>query len=180
MEIKGRIFVYGWPLIDIRNGGQIIIEDGVILNSSNYGCILGMNGPVKLVADQPGSKIYIGKNTRIKGTCIHAFGEIYIGDNCLPGANTQIFDQSGHEICMDNPERRRHTKGKVKPVRIENNTWIGVDIIIMPGVTIGEGSIVAAGSVVVKNVPSFSIVGGNPAQLIRTYEKPKEKSSSEN
>lgn len=58
------------------------------------------------------------------------------------------------------------------PVRIEDHAWVGFNVIILKGVTIGEGAIVAAGSVVTKDVPAFTVVAGNPARVIR--ELPRE------
>jgi len=92
-----------------------------------------------------------------------------IGKNCLIAANTQIFDCNGHDFCFENPENRIHTLGEkhgVHPIIIKDNVWIGLNTIILPGVTIGEGSIVAAGSIVVNDVSAFSLVGGNSAKLI--------------
>jgi acetyltransferase-like isoleucine patch superfamily enzyme len=56
-----------------------------------------------------------------------------------------------------------------KPIRIERNVWIGFESCILPGVTLGEGSIVGARSVVTESVPPFTIVGGNPARVIRSF-----------
>lgn len=67
---------------------------------------------------------------------------------------------------MDNPAERIKSQDKAKPIVIEDNVWIGCNSIILKGVTIGEGSIVSAGSVVMDNVPSHSIVRGNPAVVV--------------
>ncbi|WP_110954066.1 DapH/DapD/GlmU-related protein [Anaerosinus massiliensis] len=95
-----------------------------------------------------------------------------IGKNCLIAANTQIFDCNGHDFCFENPENMIHTFGEkygAHPIIIKDNVWIVLNTIILSGVTIGEGSIVAAGSIVVSDVPSFSLVGGNPAKLIKYF-----------
>ena len=60
---------------------------------------------------------------------------------------------------------------EVKPVTIGNDVWIGMRSIIMPGVTIGEGAVIGAGSVVTKNIPPYSIAVGTPAKVIKTFEK---------
>ena len=88
--------IVNFPKIVIKNGGQIILDEAVVLNSSNETYHLNMYNRVKLMADKPDSLIKIGRNTRIHGSCIHAFGEVVIGENCLIAANRQIFDASGH------------------------------------------------------------------------------------
>ena len=62
----------------------------------------------------------------------------------------------------------RHKSGNARPIIIGNNVWIGGHVAIVGGVEIGDNSIIAAGSVVLKNVPSNTIVGGNPAKIIRS------------
>lgn len=155
------------PMIDIRNGGKIVIGDNVTLTSKNRGYHINMHSPVKLYADRRNAEIYIGNNTRIHGTCVHAYDRIHIGDNCLIAANTQIMDGSGHDLSFDDPANRINTIGVAKPVVIEDNVWIGANCIVLPGVTIGKGSIISAGSVVTKDIPPMAIAGGNPAKVIK-------------
>ena len=78
------------------------------------------------------------------------------------------MDDSGHELCLEEPEQRLETTGIAKPVVIEDGVWIGAHCIILPGVRIGHGSVIAAGSVVVKNIPAGCLAAGNPAKVIRT------------
>jgi acetyltransferase-like isoleucine patch superfamily enzyme len=84
-----------------------------------------------------------------------------------------IFDSPGHPA---DPAARKAgfppSDDEVKPVIIEDNVWIGQSAIIMPGVTIGEGSIVASGSVVMTSVPPNIIVAGNPARQLRKLTGP--------
>ncbi len=152
------------PKIVIKNGGQIILDEAVVLNSSNETYHLNMYNRVKLMADKPDSLIKIGKNTRIHGSCIHAFSQVIIGENCLIAANCQIFDASGHSSQISN---RLESQGESKPISIGNDVWIGANSIILPGVKIGDGAIIGAGSVVVKSIPSNVIAGGNPAIVIK-------------
>jgi len=158
------------PIIDIRNGGKISIGSNVTLTSDNVGYHLNMYSPVKLYADRPGAEIVIGDNTRIHGSCIHAYEKISIGNNCLIAANTQIMDGSGHDLSFENPANRINTTGTTKPVIIEDNVWIGANCIILPGVTIGQGSIIGAGSVVTKSIPPMVVAGGNPAKVIKVAD----------
>jgi acetyltransferase-like isoleucine patch superfamily enzyme len=164
--VEGKLRVFGRPLVDIRYGSELILGDNVILNSRNRGYHLNMHSPVKLFADKYGAVIRIGENSRIHGSCLHAGESITIGRNCLIAANCQIFDGSGHDLSFDNVSARIYTVGSTKPVVIEDNVWLGANVIVLPGVTIGFGAVVAANSVVTKNVPQSSLVGGNPAVVI--------------
>ena len=176
IEVKGRLIIIGQPLIDIRIGSRLYIGDGVTLNSRNKGYHINMHSPVKLFADMPGAEIRIGNNTRIHGTCIHSYQSVSIGNNCLVAANCQIFDGSGHDLSFSNVEDRINTKGVSKPVRIEDNVWIGANSLILPGVTIGKGSVISANSVVVKDIPPMVLAGGNPAIIIKHYVENKDQS----
>lgn len=170
--IGKNLILNGFPIIDIRDGAQIIIGDDVTLNSENYGYHINLHSPVKLFANMGSDAIIkIGNKTRIHGTCIHARERIEIGKNCLIAANCQIFDSNAHELLMDRPHERINNKGVNKPVIIGNNVWIGAHCIILPGVTIGDGAVVGAGSVVTKSVPTKTVVAGNPAKPIEKAVK---------
>ncbi len=110
-----------------------------------------------------GSNIHVGDNFYAGYNCTMLdYAEIRIGDNCLIGPNVGIYT-TGHDI---RPEDRYKT-GYARPITIGNNVWIGGHSCIMPGVIIGDGAIVAAGSVVTRNVASRTVVGGNPAKLLK-------------
>lgn len=168
VSLGKNIRIKGFPIIFIKNGGNIFIGKNTTLNSSNFGYHINMHSPVKLMADRPNAEIIIGENSRIHGSCIHAYKKIKIGKNCLIAANTQIIDGSGHDLCLDNPLDRINTIGDAKEIIIADNVWIGANCIILPGVTIGEGSVIAAGSVVSKDIPSRCVAAGNPAKIIKT------------
>lgn len=168
---QGKVTFQGRPII--KAVGKIEINDNVILNSINHNYFINMYAPMKLCTSLPNAKIIIGKNTRIHGTCIHAYERIEIGENCLIAANCQIIDTNRHNLSFNDPSLRLEVMTKTKPVYIDNNVWIGANSIILPGVHIGEGAVIGAGSIVTKNVPSYSLVGGNPAKIIRQYPIPK-------
>ena len=153
----------------IVQNSKLLIGNNVLVNSSNYKYHVNMHSPVKLIADGENSIIEIGDNTRIHGTCIHAKSKIVIGRNCLIAANCQIIDSNAHELLMEAPESRLSSIDSGKPISIGDNCWIGMNSIILPGVSIGDGAVIAAGSIVTKNVQEKTIVGGNPAKLIKSY-----------
>jgi len=169
IRLKGKLILNGLPLIDIQKGSNLYIGVGVRLNSRNKGYHINMHSPVKLFADKPGAEIRIGDETRIHGACIHAYKLVEIGNNCLIAANCQIFDGNGHDLSFPDVKNRINTKGTCRPIKIEDNVWIGANSIVLPGVTIGKGSVISANSVVVKDVPSMVVAGGNPAKIIKDY-----------
>ena len=127
-------------------------------------------------------RVCLGDYSSITGGRVICDHEIIIGNCCLISWNVVIMDT--YRLPADVATRRslleqvaRTTERAIPsayenplPVRIEDNVWIGFDSCVLPGVRIGEGSIVAAKSVVIADVPPFTIVGGNPARIIRTLD----------
>ena len=110
-----------------------------------------------------GINIYIGDDVFINfNPTLQDCTKIEIGNRVLIGPNVGIYT-GGHSMEPNN----RWFDYTLKPVYIKDDVWICANAIILPGVTIGEGSIVAAGAVVNKDVPPFTLVGGNPARKIR-------------
>ena len=115
-----------------------------------------------------GKNITVGKNVFINACCrFQDQGGITIGDGALIGHNTTIATLN-HEF---DPNQRANINPN--PVIIGKNVWIGSDCTILPGVKIGDGAIIGAGSVVTKNVEKNTIVAGNPAKFIKKIEKSK-------
>lgn len=111
-----------------------------------------------------GPDIRVGRNVFINQNCtIYDLGGVEIGDDVMIGPNVSLIT-SGHPI---EPSRRRDGV-TAAPIVIERNVWIAAGVTIIGGVTVGENSVVAAGSVVTKDVPPNTLVGGNPARLIRS------------
>jgi acetyltransferase-like isoleucine patch superfamily enzyme len=167
LRLGEHVDIHGRPIIDIRLGARVEIGNYCVLNSVNRGYHLSMFAPVKLFADKPNAEIIIGAETRIHGSCLHAYSSIQIGARCLIAANCQIFDCSGHDLSFSDVGNRINTKGNSKPIKIEDDVWIGAGAVILPGVTIGQGSVIGAGSVVTKNIPRMALAAGNPARVIK-------------
>ena len=161
------LILNGIPVFEAVEGASIEIGSNVTLTSRNHDYHINLHSSVRLFADSPGASIIIGDKCRIHGTCIHAIKRIEIGKNCLIAANCQIIDSNGHEISYPDVENRINTKGSAKPVKICDSVWIGADSFILPGVTVGRGSVISANSVVVSDIPEFVIAGGNPAVVIK-------------
>lgn len=115
---------------------------------------------------EPGKGLVIGDDAVISpGVIITTAGGVQIGDRVLIGYGTKII--SANHIIPTDRGSIRFSGHELKPVVIENDVWIGTQAVILPGITIGEGAVVAAGSVVTKDVESFTIVAGVPAKEIR-------------
>lgn len=112
-----------------------------------------------------GSNIYIGKNFFSNFNCVILdSAKVTIGDNVLFGPNVCIYTVN-HVL---EPEARKKGLEFAKPVNLENNVWIGGNTVILPGVTIGENSVIGAGSVVTKDVPANVVAVGNPCKVIKS------------
>jgi acetyltransferase-like isoleucine patch superfamily enzyme len=111
-----------------------------------------------------GVNIQVGRNVFVNQNCtFYDLGGLDIADDVLIGPNVSLIT-TGHPV---EPSQRRAAV-IAKPIVIGKNVWIATGAIVIGGVTIGENSVVAAGSVVTKNVPPNTIVGGNPAKVIRS------------
>ncbi|WP_238536991.1 sugar O-acetyltransferase [Caulobacter sp. AP07] len=111
-----------------------------------------------------GENIRVGRNVFINQNCtLYDLGGIDIGDDVMIGPNVSLIT-SGHPI---EPSQRR-AGVTAAPIVIDRNVWIGAGATVIGGVTVGENSVVAAGSVVTKDVPPNTLVGGNPAKIIRS------------
>ena len=127
-----------------------------------------------------GGEIHIGNNTYIgPGSIIQSKEQVRIGNSVIIANNVLIVDNNNHPVdpvmrlqmsaCNDflHDELWGWKYADSKPIIIEDNVWIGRDSRIMKGVRIGKGSIVALGAIVVKDVPPYTIVAGNPAKVVK-------------
>jgi len=113
-----------------------------------------------------GVDISVGRNVFINQNCtFYDLGGLDIGDDVMIGPNVSLIT-SGHPI---EPSRRRDGV-TARPIAIERNVWIGAGVTVVGGVTVGENSVIAAGAVVTKNVAPNTLVGGNPAKVIRSID----------
>lgn len=126
----------------------------------------------------PNGRVKLGDYALVHGARIICDSEISIGDYTLISWNVVLMDT--YRLPQSVPERRQElervslreprlasAKVPARPIHIERNVWIGFDACILPGITIGEGSVVGAKSVVTENIPPFTVVAGNPARVIR-------------
>ncbi|RLN98287.1 hypothetical protein BBJ28_00022043 [Nothophytophthora sp. Chile5] len=133
--------------------------------------LLGANGRECMV-EMPfrcdyGSNIRLGDNVYMNFNCVLLdVCEITIGNRVLFAPNVQLYTAT-HPI---DPVERFSGRELGKPITIEDDVWIGGNVVVLPGVRIGRGAVIGAGSVVTKDVPAMSIYAGNPAKLMRKIE----------
>jgi acetyltransferase-like isoleucine patch superfamily enzyme len=121
--------------------------------------------PIEVGAGKNGSLV-LGERVFINtGATVVANHRIEVGDHCLIGDLVAIFDSDHHPMEPSRPIR-------VAPVRLGANVWVGRSATILPGVTIGDHAVIAAGSIVTGDVPARTLVAGVPARPIRTLDIP--------
>ena len=147
-----------------RGKGQVIIGEGSIINSSRYANCVG--GTYTTLCAYSGATLRLGKSVGISNATIIARAGVTIDDFTLIGAGTRIYDNDFHSL--DSEQRGTiNDVPKSIPIYIGKNVFIGAYSLILKGVTIGDKSIIGAGSVVTKNVPPNEIWAGNPARFIK-------------
>ena len=157
--------------LGLSAGGMISIGDNVtIVNDSEFNRA-GINHPTQLVA-APSASLIIGNNTGISGASIYSEERIEIGEYVLIGANCHIYDTDFHPL--DWKERRASGRPATAPVVIEDDVWLAANVTVLKGVTIGARTVIAAGSVVTRDIPPGVLAAGSPAKVIKKLESAKE------
>lgn len=177
----GRFRNYYRPATDISPSAAIYIDGALSLNvqyprNSQKKAVLKLENESRLnvkgffqayydseIWVYPGGELSLGYGYINAGAQVRCMERIEIGDQCAIGRNVLIMDFDAHEITYENGATNRITA----PVTIGKHVWIGAGATILKGVTIGDNAVIGAGSVVTKNVPSNTIVAGNPARIIR-------------
>lgn len=144
-------------------------------------CLIGGN----FVFDSKDGHVTVGDGTFIGGSTFISHTSIEIGNHVTIAWGCTIYDHNSHSLDYrmrrkdvdDQLDDIRHNRCfvenkdwtcvKSKPIRICDDAWIGMNVIILKGVTVGEGAVVGAGSVVTKDVPPWTVVAGNPAKVVK-------------
>ncbi len=157
------LIIYGKPLVINRGIINIGINSKLISSSKYYG--QGIQ-PVSLYTLNENSRIDIGSNCTLNGTSIRCVSNISIGSDCVFAPDVKIIDHDHHLSITE----RNSTNYVSAPIVIENNVWVGYNVVILKGVKIGKNSIIGAGSVVVKDIPENCVAAGIPAKVIKKIE----------
>lgn len=150
-RIAGRLMV--------RNKGKLIIGANVSFHAKPF--------PSSISVDKQ-AKLWVGDNVFFNyGLDIGCTKSIRIGDNTIIGPMVNIIDTNFHPVDVED-------QSFSKDIVIRDNVWIGRGVLILPGITIGQNSVIAAGSVVTRNIPDNVLAGGTPAKVIREIRVPRE------
>lgn len=149
-------------VISCDNPNQIRIGEG---SSIRKGTVVAVASKKVESFITVGSNTYIGENNNLRA----ADGIIEIGNGCLISQGITIVT-SNHDIKKSLPISQQSWVSKKGKITISDDVWIGANAVILPDVTIGKGAVVAAGSVVTKDIPEYSIVAGIPAKIIKYRE----------
>jgi acetyltransferase-like isoleucine patch superfamily enzyme len=152
----------GVALLQAKPGSSIRIGERCdVVSRSAYNAVGLNHGTVIRTVSATGA-IYVGDDVGLSGCTLCAAQEIIVGDRVMIGANSVVVDTDLHFLGRGD---RRHSERKVEalPVVIGDDVFIGMNCIVLKGVTIGQGAVIGAGSVVTADVPAWCIVAGCPA-----------------
>lgn len=156
-------------IVSISPNSEVKFGKGFIVNS---GPEVGIGTTESKITVAAGAKLSIGDYTGISSTSILVRNSVVIGNHVNLGGGTYINDSNHHSTdWRDREDRNRDVNNaKTAPIVIGDLVFVGARSMILKGVTIGEKSIIAAGSVVVNDIPANCIAGGNPAKVIKMLE----------
>lgn len=142
----------------------IKIGQAAVFRSAPSSNSIGLNRSCRLSASA-GAKLIIGDHCGFSGVVIAADLSVTIGDRVMCGANVTITDSDRHPL--DATLRAQGHGGSSKAVIIDNDVWLGMNVVVLKGVHIGSGAVIAANSVVCNDIPANAVAGGNPASVIK-------------
>ena len=152
----GRIIIFRTPKSEIRIGNHCVFNSSSKLN------FRGINHPCILQTGTKHARITIGDHVEMSGCSIVCNDSVIIGNNVLFGANCQIGDRDGHQD---------RYASKPAPIIIEDGVWLGMNVTVLKGVTIGKNTIIGANSLVTKDIPANCIAVGSPCKVIKQREQ---------
>lgn len=146
-------------------GGEISLGENIVINSSPSFNQIGGDTVTRLITSK--GSIRIGNNVGISNSTLISQNSILVEDDVCIGGSCKIYDTDFHSIDYVKRMMKPDIDIRTAPIRIKKGAFIGAHCIILKGVTIGEKSIIGAGSVVTKDIPNGEIWAGNPAKFIR-------------
>ncbi len=149
----------GNPSFNIRGNGKLVINNNCRFRSRPRSNALGINHPCIITVLGDDISVTIGENCGFSGVSITAEIGVEIGNNLLCGANVTIADTDFHV--------KDSRSGDPQKVVIKDNVWIGMNTVVLKGVTIGENTLIGANSIVTKDIPENVIATGSPCKVIK-------------
>lgn len=154
----------GVPILQRHPTGKITVGDHCIFRSAEWSNSIGINRRCFLSAGRD-AQIRIGKDFGFSGTIIAASQSITIGDRVICGGNCTIVDSDRHPL--DSVARAKNERAQHSPIVIEDDVFLGMNVVVLKGCTIGKGTVVAANSVVTHSLPEKVLAGGVPARVLK-------------
>lgn len=164
VDTNGLVFSGGRLFVSKAKDSAMRIGKNCRFMSKSWGNSIGLNHICMLTVESK-ANLSIGNNCSFSGDSIWCFESITIGSHVRVGANCLIMDGDAHQ---DDPRA-----GKNKPIVIEDNVWLGGNVVVKKGVTIGRNSVIGMNSVVTKNIPANCVAIGNPCVVIRYFDETK-------
>ena len=159
--------LYGLPILQKHQHSTLTLGAGAELRSTVRSNPLGPAHPCILSTREAGAALTIGAGFGMTGGAVVCAARVTIGARVTMGCNSVIADTDFHPLAA--AERQAAPlAGRVAPVVIGDDVFIGMEALILKGVTVGAGSVIGAGSVVTRDVPPGSVVAGNPARVVGT------------
>lgn len=158
-----RVFAYGRPVVKLERLAHLELGEDVRIESGVHRARLSVRHKARLI---------IGNDVRLNGCIISANSEVIVKDRARIGPWAHVMDGDFHSV------EDREAAGKLRPVIIEEGAWLTTRCMVLKGVTIGKGAVVAAGSVVTKDVEPYTVVAGVPAKLVKRLTPPESDKAS--
>jgi len=158
------VLMRGRPIFRCLKDASIILHEGVRINSSIASNPVIGRSRSALCAIAPGAILEVGPNVGMSGVCLCAANSLTIGEHTIIGADVLITDTDFHQP-LPGWKWSNDARAASKPVAIGRGCFIGARAIILKGVTLGDGAVVAAGAVVTRDVPANHLAIGNPATV---------------
>ncbi|QNJ07694.1 hexapeptide transferase [Synechococcus sp. Minos11] len=161
------------------SASSLVSYERISLKRSKFCSLFVCNNSLidaNIVFERDHAQLSIGTNTFMGGCTLSIAQSVYVGSNVQIAWGVTIMDHNSHSINYqvrrsDLPDTFNNIKTwhdvRIDPVFIADDVWIGLNAIILPGVSVGPRSIVAAGAVVTRNVPPATLVAGNPATVVK-------------
>ncbi|MCI4671336.1 MAG: acyltransferase [Bacteroidia bacterium] len=167
IQVGKKCRFFGVPYLRRSPLTQITIGNNCTFRSTFGSNLVGLNRPCLITTWYNEAVIEIGNNVGMSGTVIGAAKHIKIEDDVMCGGNVFITDFDWHPV----HPARRHERAEAKPTHIKKNVWVGMNSVVLKGVTIGENSVIAANSVVTRDIPPNVIAGGNPCKVLKEFDE---------